>query len=76
VADVLAMGTISAVAGCGGPAIPFRGGQINVTEAGPETVPEPQQELALHTELFKWQGFNATEMISLVACGHGVCSTL
>ncbi|KAJ7331326.1 heme peroxidase [Mycena albidolilacea] len=71
-ADVLAMGAISAVAGCGGPAIPFGGGRIDATEAGPETVPEPQQDLASRTESFKRQGFNATKMIDLVACGHSL----
>ncbi|KAJ7331299.1 hypothetical protein DFH08DRAFT_814615 [Mycena albidolilacea] len=50
------MGTISAIAGCGGPTIPFRGGQIDMTEAGPETV----------------SGLNATEMIGLVVCGHSL----
>jgi hypothetical protein len=72
VADVLAMGAISAVIGCGGPAIPFRAGRIDATEAGPETVPEPQQDLASHIESFRRQGFSATEMISLVACGHSL----
>ncbi|KAJ7303827.1 heme peroxidase [Mycena albidolilacea] len=71
-ADVLAMGAISAVIGCGGPAIPFRAGRIDATEAGPETVPEPQQDLASHIESFRRQGFSATEMISLVACGHSL----
>ncbi|KAJ7793123.1 heme peroxidase [Mycena olivaceomarginata] len=63
-ADVLAMGAISAVIGCGGPAIPFRAGRIDATEAGPETVPEPQPDLASHIESFR-RGFSATEMISL-----------
>ncbi|KAF7376882.1 Peroxidase [Mycena sanguinolenta] len=63
-ADVIAMGAINAVVGCGGPIIPFRGGRIDATEAGPATVPEPQQDLASHTAAFARQGFNATEMIS------------
>ncbi|KAJ7059847.1 heme peroxidase [Mycena amicta] len=71
-ADVIAMGAINAVAGCGGPVIPFRGGRIDATEAGPATVPEPQQDLASHIASFKSQGFNETEMISLVACGHSL----
>ncbi|KAE9405955.1 heme peroxidase [Gymnopus androsaceus JB14] len=37
---------------------------------GPATVPEPQQDLATHIESFRQQGFNETEMIALVACGH------
>ncbi|KAF8142984.1 heme peroxidase [Mycena galopus ATCC 62051] len=73
-ADVLAMGAINAVISCGGPIIPFRGGCIDATEAGPATVPQPQQDLASHTAAFARQGFNATEMISLVACGHSLVS--
>ncbi|KAJ7748361.1 heme peroxidase [Mycena metata] len=71
-ADVIAMGAINAVVGCGGPVIPFRGGRIDAIEAGPATVPEPQQDLASHIASFKAQGFNETEMISLVACGHSL----
>ncbi|KAJ7650852.1 heme peroxidase [Roridomyces roridus] len=69
--DFIAMGAVNAVIGCGGgPVIPFRGGRKDATEAGPATVPEPQQDLASHIDSFKDQGFNETEMISLVACGH------
>ncbi|KAJ6449369.1 heme peroxidase [Mycena sanguinolenta] len=71
-ADSIAMGAINAVIDCGGPVIPFRGGRIDATEAGPATVPEPQQDLALHIASFKAQGFNQTEMIMLVACGHSL----
>ncbi|KAF7318837.1 Peroxidase [Mycena chlorophos] len=71
-ADFIAMGAINAVIGCGGPVIPFRGGRVDATEAGPATVPEPQQDLATHTAKFAAQGFNATEMISLIACGHSL----
>ncbi|KAJ3826908.1 heme peroxidase [Lentinula raphanica] len=49
---------------------PFSAGRIGATEAVPATVPEPQQDLASHTESFRRQGFTPTEMISLVACGH------
>ncbi|KAF5383933.1 hypothetical protein D9757_007401 [Collybiopsis confluens] len=69
-ADVIALGAILAVKACGGPLIPFRAGRVDATSAGPETVPEPQQDLAVHTESFRKQGFSPTEMISLVACGH------
>ncbi|KAJ3720911.1 heme peroxidase [Lentinula raphanica] len=69
-ADTIALGAVLAVAGCGGPLIPFSAGRIDATEAGPATVPEPQQDLASHTEAFRRQGFTPTEMISLVACGH------
>ncbi|KAJ3906340.1 heme peroxidase [Lentinula edodes] len=69
-ADTIALGAIFAVAGCGGPLIPFSAGRVDATEAGPATVPEPQQDLASHTEAFRRQGFTPTEMIGLVACGH------
>ncbi|KAJ6483288.1 heme peroxidase [Mycena sanguinolenta] len=71
-ADVIAMATVNAVVGCGGPVIPFRGGRIDATEAGPATVPEPQQDLPSHIASFAAQGFNETEMIILVACGHSL----
>ncbi|KAF7368145.1 Peroxidase [Mycena sanguinolenta] len=71
-ADSIAMGAINAVIDCGGPVIPFRGGRIDATVAGPATVPEPQQDLASHIASFKAQGFNQTEMIMLVACGHSL----
>ncbi|KAF8825910.1 hypothetical protein HHX47_DHR6000701 [Lentinula edodes] len=69
-ADTIALGAVFAVAGCGGPLIPFSAGRVDATEPGPETVPEPQQDLASHTEAFRRQGFSPTEMIGLVACGH------
>ncbi|KAJ6481212.1 heme peroxidase [Mycena vitilis] len=69
-ADTIAMGAIAAVVGCGGPVIPYRAGRIDATEAGPETVPEPQQDLPSHVAAFKRLGFNETDMIGLVACGH------
>ncbi|KAK1217999.1 hypothetical protein PQX77_019330 [Marasmius sp. AFHP31] len=68
--DVIAMGAVLGVAACGGPLIPFRGGRVDATAAGPPTVPEPQQDLASHMESFRRQGFTQSEMIALVACGH------
>jgi len=64
------MGVIWSLAACSGPLIPFRGGRIDAFAPGPSGVPEPQQDLATHTEKFRLQGFTPTEMISLVACGH------
>ncbi|KAE9389542.1 heme peroxidase [Gymnopus androsaceus JB14] len=69
-ADVMAMGVVFAVVGCGGPIIPYRAGRIDASTAGPGSVPQPQEDLATQTEKFKQMGFNATEMIMLVACGH------
>lgn len=62
----------------GGPHITYRGGRVDAT--GPNTpggVPEPFQTLDDHTSAFARMGFNQTEMIGLIACGHslgGVCS--
>ena len=55
---------------CGGPIIPFRGGRIDAWSAGAYGTPEPQQDIATLTQSFSNQGFNQSEMIKLVACGH------
>ena len=52
--------------------IPFRGGRIDATEAGPPGVPKPEEDLKTHTATFAKNGFNVTEMIGLVACGHSI----
>ncbi|KAF8188810.1 heme peroxidase, partial [Mycena galopus ATCC 62051] len=70
--DVLALGVILAIKNCAGPSIPFRPGRIDATEAGPFGVPQPTESLQTHIAEFARQGFNATEMIALVACGHTV----
>jgi catalase (peroxidase I) len=70
VADVIAMGTVIGVAACGGPIVPFRAGRVDASADGLPGVPEPQQDLASHTESFRRQGFTQSEMIKLVACGH------
>ncbi|KAJ7067236.1 heme peroxidase [Mycena amicta] len=68
--DLLAAGAIISVQQCGGPSIPFKPGRVMAAGAGPSGVPLPTGSLADHTAAFKRQGFNATEMIGLVACGH------
>ena len=69
-ADLLALSVVTAMSVCGGYDVPLRVGRIDATEAGPLGVPEPNQDLKTHTEIFARQGFNRTEMIELVACGH------
>jgi catalase (peroxidase I) len=54
----------------GGPQIDFKGGRVDALSPNNPGVPEPQQSLAEHTAAFKRQGFSATDMIGLVACGH------
>ncbi|KAL7781097.1 heme peroxidase [Trichoderma afarasin] len=73
-ADLFALGATFAIGACsnGTMIVPLRAGRIDAREAGPAGVPEPQQDLATHTASFARQGFNATEMIELVACGHTI----
>ncbi|KAJ7057892.1 L-ascorbate oxidase [Mycena amicta] len=69
-ADIIAIGTVFAVAACGGPAIPLRGGRIDTNIAGPYGVPNASDPIDSLTNNFAKQGFNVSEMIQLVACGH------
>ena len=55
---------------CGGSNIPFKGGRIDAWAAGSFGTPQPQHDIATLTESFRNQGFNQSEMIKLVACGH------
>lgn len=69
-ADLLALAVVGSMSVCGGYNVPLRVGRTDATEAGRSGVPEPQQDLETHTKMFAKQGFNQTEMIELVACGH------
>lgn len=69
-ADLTALSTVVAVGHCRGPKIPFRVGRIDATGAGPFGVPQPQQDIDTHTEIFAKAGFNTSDMITMVACGH------
>jgi hypothetical protein len=77
-ADLIALGAVMSVTACTilpdrKPLfLPFRAGRVDATEPGPFGIPEPHHDLASHTKSFKKQGFNATEMIGLVACGHSL----
>lgn len=68
--DIIAIATVWSVATCGGPVIPFRGGRIDASAAGPFGVPDPSQDIQTHIEIFDRQGFSPSDMIALVACGH------
>lgn len=72
--DLFAMGAVIAVGSCsnGKVVIPFRGGRVDAVGPGPSGVPQPQEDLATHTASFAKQGFDVSEMISLVACGHTI----
>lgn len=62
------------VSTCGGPILPYRGGRIDALAAGPEGPPQPQQGLQTFVQDFARMGFNTTEMIQMVACGHTIGS--
>ncbi|KAJ6486907.1 L-ascorbate oxidase [Mycena sanguinolenta] len=69
-ADIIAVATVFAVATCSGPLIPFRGGRVDANIAGPYGVPNASDPIDSLTSNFAHQGFNTSEMIQLVACGH------
>ncbi|KAH9908397.1 heme peroxidase [Xylariomycetidae sp. FL2044] len=68
--DLLGLSVIAATTMCGGPDIQFRPGRVDATEAGPMGVPKPEEDIDRHTEIFAKAGFNTTDMITMVACGH------
>jgi hypothetical protein len=70
VSDLIALGVYASVRGCGGPAIPMRGGRVDATKAGPPGVPQPQNAIGLFETQFYRMGFNTTDMIQMTACGH------
>ncbi|KAI0016374.1 heme peroxidase [Xylariomycetidae sp. FL0641] len=69
-ADLLALTVVTAVYSCNGPKIPFRAGRIDATEEGIMGVPQPQEDLDTQTQRFATAGFNTSDMIAMVACGH------
>jgi hypothetical protein len=72
--DLFALATVMAVGGCsdGKVIVPLKGGRVDAAGPGPSGVPEPQQDLPTHSASFAKQGFDTSEMIALVACGHTV----
>jgi len=70
--DIIALGAALAVQACsdGKVKIPYRAGRVDATSAGPTGVPEPHEDIKSHTDAFARAGFNVTDMIGLVACGH------
>jgi hypothetical protein len=72
VSDLIGIAVVTSVDVCGGPPIPFRSGRIDNFTPSPPGVPEPHQDLQMHTDMFKRMGFTKEEMIGLVACGHSI----
>lgn len=71
-ADLIALGVYASVRVCGGPIVPIRTGRIDATTAGPIGVPLPQNSQYTFIQQFARMGFNVSEMIELVACGHTI----
>ncbi|KAI1052732.1 hypothetical protein LB507_009971 [Fusarium sp. FIESC RH6] len=72
VADLVALGTVVATGGCGGPQVPFRAGRVDAYKAGPAGVPEAHTNLKDTFARFTKAGFTKEDMTALVACGHAV----
>lgn len=71
-ADLIALAVVASVASCGGSKIPLRAGRIDAKAAGPAGVPKPDDSLESTIDAFARTGFNMSDMIALVACGHTV----
>lgn len=76
ISDLIALGTYSAVRNCNGPRIPIRVGRVDATEAGPEGVPEPQDDLTSIVTQFASMGFSQQDMIQMIACGHSAFNSV
>lgn len=73
VSDLIALSVHMAVRSCGGPVVPFRGGRIDATVAGPEgLVPVPESSTGTFENQFARTGFSTSDMITMTACGHTV----
>ena len=77
-ADLIALGVVLSVASCTvsderKPVyIPFRAGRIDAVGPDRPGVPEPHQNFSTHVQSFREQGFNETDMIAFIACGHSL----
>lgn len=71
-ADLIALGVYTSVRSCEGPAVPIRYGRVDATSRGPTGVPLVQNSVFTFQQQFDRMGFNPTEMIQLVACGHTI----
>lgn len=70
-ADLVAAGTVMAMALCGGHDVPYRPGRIDAAVADPTTgVPAPETDLEETLLYFNRSGFSPSDSIGLTACGH------
>lgn len=70
--DLVALGVYASVRACNGPVVPMRGGRVDATKAGSLGVPQPQNGIGTFSNQFARMGFNGTDMIKMVACGHAI----
>ena len=57
-ADLIALGVVTAVGACSGPLIPFKAGRVDSVVAGDLGVPEEFGALSKHIEQFSRAGMN------------------
>ncbi|KAK0448961.1 heme peroxidase [Desarmillaria tabescens] len=69
-ADLLALGVSVSVEAVEALQIAMRAGRVDATSAGPTGVLEPTDDLEIIVAQFATAGFNRTEMIQMVTCGH------
>ncbi|KAH8881976.1 heme peroxidase [Thozetella sp. PMI_491] len=72
--DMIALGGIMSLRTCSGldSGIELKVGRIDATKGGPSGVPQAFTDLATTLETFRRAGFNQTEAITAVACGHSL----
>ncbi|KAH8815517.1 heme peroxidase [Xylogone sp. PMI_703] len=72
--DLIGIGLSDALAACDPTArrIPLRVGRIDATGPGPAGVPKPTDSFEFALDAFATAGFNQSEMIQAVACGHSL----
>ncbi|BEJ17734.1 hypothetical protein CspHIS471_0700020 [Cutaneotrichosporon sp. HIS471] len=70
-ADIVVLGSTVAVGSCGGPMVPFRTGRIDASAPSAKGfLPSPEGTTESHKQIFARMGFDHSEAITLVACGH------
>ncbi|KAF8750532.1 peroxidase family [Rhizoctonia solani] len=71
--DLIALATYTAVRNCQGPPLIMRAGRIDATGPAPDGfVPGPSDSITTLLSKFANAGFNKTDMIQMVACGHTI----
>ena len=71
-ADLIALGMYAGTRVCSGPVIPVRTGRVDASVANNPGVPQPQNSQFTFVNQFQRFGFDQTQMVQLVACGHTV----